>query len=357
MINWMKATQQTLTDFNIGSAGRTLVEAPAVELDQLYQQMFVGLKEAIPVSVYNSFDFDQITEVAATGLIRVYITAATTPTLIAASTEFTPAVGSATYSSSSDVTIAAGATFADVLVTCDTAGTVGNISAGQAFTLSPEVAGFLSATNLATFASGVDTETDDERKNRFNAFVSALNRGTIDAIKYGLTLASLTDDSGNISERVVTASVVEPWLTDSEATVSLVHCYVHNGVGSTSSELVARASEIIYGYTDSAGTRVPGWKAAGTKLIVYAATEELINVDGVLVAADGYDHDTLVISAKDVINTYIVDLAIGQELVVSEMVKLVKEIDGVYDIVFNEPTANTLSDDQTKLMPGTVVIA
>ena len=49
MINRMSATQNKVTDFNVGAVGRTLIEAPAIEIDQLYQQMFNGLKEAIPV--------------------------------------------------------------------------------------------------------------------------------------------------------------------------------------------------------------------------------------------------------------------------------------------------------------------
>lgn len=356
MVNYLRATQQKITDFNVGSIGRSLVEAPAVEIDQLYQQMFIGLKEAIPVSVYNSFNFDLITEVPASGLIRVFITPTTVPTLVPASSTFTPTTGGSTYSSNADVTIAIGAIYADVLVTCDVPGTVGNIASGFTFTVAPAVPGITSASNLSAFASGIDTETDDERKSRFNAFVSALNRGTIDAIRYGLTLANLTDASGNIIERVASSSIIEPWLTDPGATVSLINAYIHNGVGSTSSDLVDRAEEVVYGYTDVSGARVPGWKAAGTKLLVYAATESTVAVTGVLTAADGYDKPTLVSDATQVIYTQIVSLGIGDDLIKSEMVRRVKEIDGVFDIVFSLPAGNVAANNQTKLMPGVITI-
>lgn len=356
MTNWMKATQNKLTDFNVGSAARTLVEAPAIEIDELYQQMFLGLKEAIPVSVYNSFSFSQITELPATGLIRLFITPTTVPTLIPAATVFTPTAGGQTYSSNGDVTIAIGDAYADVLVTCDVAGQIGNIAAGLDFTVAPAVSGFSSATNLSSFASGVDTETDDERKSRFNAFVAALNHGTIDAIKYGLTLSNLTDSGGNITERVMSSSIIEPWLTDNTATVSLVNCYIHNGVGSTSAALVTRASQVVYGYYDDAGVAVPGWKAAGTKVMVYAATESAVPVTGVLTAADGYDKPTLIIAAGQAIYSYILKLGIGEDLIHSELVRLVKEIDGVFDIVFSTPTANVAANNLTKLMPGSIAL-
>ena len=356
MMNWLKATQSKVTDFNIGSAVRTMIEAIAAEIDELYQQMFIGVKEGVEVSVYNSFSFDAITALPASGLIRVYVTASTSPIVIPAGTTFTPEVGSATYTTATDFTIPISVAYIDVLVTCTESGTVGNILAGQDFTAAPAIVNFSSASNMAAFFNGADDETSDARKARFNAYISSLNRGTVAALKYGLNLANLTDSSGNIIERVVSSSVIEPWLTDSSQPVSLVKCYVHNGVGSTSADLVARASEVIYGYYNADGTAVAGWKAAGTKVQVFAATEALTNVTGTLTAASGYDKPTLVTQATQVIFSYIAGLGIGQTLIMSELVKQVKEIDGVYDIVFSLPTANVTADNQTKIMPSAIAI-
>lgn len=356
MMNWMKATQQKLTDFSVGSVARTLVEAPAVEIDELYQQMFIGLKEGIEVSVYNSFDFTKITSLPATGLIRVTITTSATPILISASTTFTPVGGGESYTSNADVTIAPGGTYADVLVTCETPGIIGNIQSGQAFSLSPQPSNFSSATNLAAFFNGVDEETPEERKSRFNAFVSSLNRGTLKALQYGLSLAYLTDSSGNTTERVVSSSIVEPYLTNPAATVSLVNCYIHNGSGTTSSALVARAIEVLHGYYDENNNPVPGWKAAGVKVTVAAATETTVNVTASLVPEDGFNEPTLISTATQVIYSYIISRGIGEPLILSEMIKQVKEIDGVYDIVFSSPSANVASTPQSKLMPGSITI-
>src|SRR3546814_4415210 len=71
--------------------------------------------------------------------------------------------------------------------------------------------------------------------------------------------------------------------------MSLVECYVHNGVGNTSSALVNRARDVIYGYYDANGNAVPGWKAAGVKEEVYAAEEQTVAVTGVLTAMPGFD--------------------------------------------------------------------
>jgi uncharacterized phage protein gp47/JayE len=356
MINWMRSTQQKLTDFNIGSAARTMVEAPAAEIDELYQQMVIGLKEAIEVSVYNSFSFDEVTALPAIGYIRVFVTAATTAALIPDGTVFTPTAGGVKFTSNASVTIPAGATYADVLVTCDQPGVAGNIAAGVSFTIEPTLQSFASASSLTAFASGVDQETPDERKARFNDFVSSLNRGTIKALRYGLSLAFLTDANGNRTERVVSSSIIEPYLTNPSATVSRVLCYVHNGAGSTSADLVARASEVLHGYYDASGQPVPGWKSAGVKVEVFAAIEALVNVDGTLTAADGYDKPTLVTQAVQVVYSYLISRGIGEPAILSEIIKQVKEIPGVYDIVFSSPSANVTVDQTTKLMPGAITI-
>lgn len=355
MVNLMRSTQKRITDFNVGSVARTLVEAPAAEIDEFYQQMFFGLKEAIPVSVYNSFDFEAIDAVPASGLIRVSITASTSDTLISAGSTFSPS-GGIDYTSSQDVVIAAGETFGDVLATATQAGTVGNIGAGQSFTINPTLEGFVAAQNLSPFMNGINAETPDDRKLRFNAFVQSLNRGTVAALEYGLKTTQLLDAGGNLIERVVAVSVYEPWKDDPNQPISLVKCYVHNGVGATSSALVNRAREVTYGYYDDLGTAVPGWKAAGVKVEVYAATEQSVAVTGVLTALPGYDKPTLVSSATQAVFAYIQGLDIGAEAVLSEIIRLIKDLEGVYDFVPSAPLANVAADKTTKLMPGAITI-
>lgn len=356
MINWMRTATTKITDFNIGSVARTLVEASAAEIDELYQQMFIGLKEAIPVSVYNSFEFNALPAISASGLVRVTITSSASDILISAGTSFSLTNGQTTYVSSDDVTISAGNTFADVKVTAATAGTLGNIVSGQLFSVNPTPDGFLTATNLSAFINGADVETDDERKLRFNEFIASLNRGTVVALEYGLKTTFLTDAAGNQIERVVTAAVVEPWLTDVNAPISLVNCYVHNGVGSTSGALVTKARQVTYGYYDDLGKAVPGWKAAGVKVDVFAATEQTVAVTAVLTQAAGFDKPTLVNLAEQAIFAYLQELPIGATAIKSEIIAIVMDIDGVTNFVPSLPSADTTAAANVKLMPGALTI-
>jgi uncharacterized phage protein gp47/JayE len=356
IINRMKATQTQITDFNVGAMGRTLVEAPAAEIDELYQQAFNLVNAAIPVSVYTSFSFPALAALAATGLVRVVITAQTVPTLVSGGTQFPATTTSTIYASSSDVIIAAGSTFADVPVAATTTGAATNLPAGTVFTMTPSPNGFISASNLSAFDNGIDAETDPEQEIRFNNFISTLPRGTVPALKYGLSLTTVTDSLGNVTERVVFSSIVEPYVTDQTQPIALVNCYIHNGIGGTSSALVARANQIIYGYYLADGTPVPGWKAAGVNVTINAATEVPLAVTGHLFALAGFDQPTLCTLAQSAVFTYLQNLPIGATALFAEIIALVMGITGVANFTLSAPTGDTTSTASTKIMPGVISI-
>jgi hypothetical protein len=333
MMNWMKGTQTLVTDFNEGAIARTMVEAPAAELDELYQQMLNGLIEAIPVATYNSFQFGALPANDASGLVRVAITSSAQPQTISAGSVFSFAGGTVTYTSQADVTIPAGNTYGDVLVAANATGSAGNIATIEAFTLTPTPNGFVSAANLAPIINGYDAETESARQLRFNAFIASLPRGTPVALTYGLSTVQLTDALGNVTEKVASSSVVEPYETDNTKPPALIQCYIHNGVGNTSSALITQAEKVLYGYSDVSGNKVPGWKAAGVHVDVYAASEIPIPIGGALTVKAGYDEPTIAAQANAAAAAYIVGIGIGQPFQVNVMVKAIMAITGVANFV------------------------
>lgn len=352
MVNHARAVQKRVTDFNIGSVIRTILESVAIQIDEFYQQLFNGIKEAIPVSTYNSFNFTRRAAQPANGLVRVTITAQPNDVLIAAGATFTNAGAATSYVSVADVTISAGNTYADVLVVAQSAGVAGNIASGTSFTVSPSPLGFVSAINSAAFSGGLDAETEDQRKQRFADYIQTISRATNAALIFGAKQFGVLYQGGVEIERARAVSVVEPWLLDPDNPISLVRVYVHNGVGSTSSDLVAKVRDVLYGYTDSSGNKVPGYKAAGVKVEVFAATEVTINVTATLESAPGYVAADLCDQAEAVISDYIKSLDIGSSYLKAEAIYRVKSIAGVRNIA-GLPNDQTATDLQ-KLMPGTV---
>lgn len=356
MINYMRASQSQVTDFNVGSVARSMLEAPAAEIDQLYQQMLAGLTQAIPVSVFNSFDFPALEAQPASGLVRVTITPAAEAMVIVAGTRFTRADGSASYLSAEDVTIAAGASYADVRIVAETAGVAGNIASGVTFTLAPSPSGFLSAAALAAFTNGADAESDAAHKARFNGYISTLARGTEAAIRYGLGTVALRDSAGNITERVALSSIEEPWINDPLQPPALVYVRIHNGVGSTSADLVTEANRIIFGYTAADGTLVPGWKAAGVKVLISAATEQAVAVTATVTLDTGADSAKVLEAVQAALSNYLLTLGIGTPALRAELFAIAMAVDGVANIAISAPAADVTPVAANKVMPGTFTL-
>lgn len=360
MINMMQATQTKVTDFNVGSIVRTMLEACAAELDELYQQILNGLLQSIPVSVYNSFSFAALTAGPASGLVTVVIAPQTSVTIITAGTVFTAASNGNTYTASAAAAIVVGGTSAVVPVTATSAGSATNLGRGSAFTLSPAPTGFVSASNGYAFINGTDAETAGEQLIRFNGYISALARATNAAIVYGAKTSVVTDNGGNVIEQVASAVVLEPYLTNPAVTpISSIFCYIHNGVGDTSAALVAQTQAVINGYIASDGvTPVPGWKAAGVICTVAAATEQPVALAATLTAAPGFVKAALVVQAVSVCAAYLVALPIAAPALFALLETLVMSIPGVANFVITTPTADTAAGGQNfKIMPGTIAIS
>lgn len=358
MMNWMRAAQDKVSDFEEGSVIRTLLEAPAAEIDELYQQMFAGIREAIPVSVYRTFGFTTLDSTAAAGIIRVTIDPISTDTLIPAGTIFqqTAAGRTVQYLSTADVILPATYSTADVPVTADTPGSTGNTAPTVAFVMSPEPLAFVSAVSSAGMSGGMDGETEDARQARFREYVASLQRGTLRALEYGATLATVTNAAGVVIERVTSAAVVEAYLVDPLLyTPGLVWLYVENRVGTPSADLLSRCQAIIDGYRDGA-TIVPGWKAAGVKCEVRPATRTPIDVTGTLTAAPGYDAPALCAQATNAIAIYLTNLVIGEPALHAAMVSLVMAIEGVANIIIPDPAGDLIPTGTEKLAPGTITI-
>jgi uncharacterized phage protein gp47/JayE len=356
-VNRMRSITQRITDYTVGSVARTLIEAPAQEIDELYQQMQYGLLDAIQTAVYTSFNFPALPATPATGLIRISIAVQPTDTLIATGTTINRADGSMSYSATADITIPAGSSFADVPVAANIAGIAGNMAALGSFTTSLAIPGFVSAINLAAFINGSDVESISAQKVRFNAYIQALSRGTIPALMYALTrLTFLTDSLGNITESVATANINEPYLSDPAQTPGLVLAYVHNGVGGTSPGLVSQAANVLNGYVTPLGVKVAGYKAAGVVVNVFAASETVVSVTGMILVAPGFDKPTVALAVTAALFAYIASIPVGSPYLAAVASEQVMQVDGVTDWIPVSPVSYVSAGINNKLMPGTFLV-
>lgn len=359
LINVVRATTNKVTDFNRGSVIRTMLEATAAEIEELYLQMYLGIKEAIPVSVFTTFGFNRQAAESAGGTIRFSTggSLASSVIPIPLGTVVRVPGTSLTYATTVASSIAIGNSYVDVLVSAQASGLAGNVGADLITELVTPVAGVASVTNPSPFVNGRDVETDDERRVRFQGYISSLARGTKAAIAYGAKTVTLTDSLGVITEYVAHANVVEPWVADSAQPISLVRVYIHNGASATSGTLVTRCQQVIDGYYDG-GTAVPGWKAAGVQCIVSAASDQAVNVTGTVTIASGYSSVDVLAACTNAVKDYLQGMAVGEDVRLSELVAIIRrDVEGAFNVTLSAPTGDVAVADNAKAISGTVTLS
>jgi hypothetical protein len=348
-LNHARAVTDKVTDWAPGSVARTIIEAPAVEIEQLYLQMFLGLRDAIPVATFQSFGFDRLPAKRAFGYASVASAAALTqPVAIPAGTVFTTD-GGASYASTLDVTWAVGSTLVSVPVQADVAGSSGNISANTitGCSLFPTSSGYTIGNSLID--NGADAETDAEREARFADFVSSLSRGTITACLYAAKSATVLAGDGTIDEYVTN------WgCTERPGRVS-IFIYGNRGVASTA--LLTAAQRKLDGWRDDVTDEiVPGYRAGGVRVDAIAMSERSVAFSCRVRMLDGYTLTSAVRQQlSDIYGSTIRSVASGSTLYQGTLVDRMLAASGVVEIV-PVGTANIVCAPSETLAPGVLTI-
>lgn len=347
IINHMRGTTTKITDYQPGSVSRTLVEGPAVEIEELYLQMFLGLREAIPVATFLSFGFDKQPAAIAVGYVSVAtLTPLADDLLIPAGTEFTATDGRH-YLSTEDVTWPAGSGVVVIPVAHEAAGLVGNIAAG-AITDSPFFDVGFTVSNQA-ISNGRDVETDTEREARFAEYVQSLSRGTLSACIYAAKQSRVLDVGGNVFEYVTRIGVDEGG--------GRVRIYLYGNQDAPSAALLADGQARIDGWTDEAtGAVTPGYAAAGVRVDVLAMTERAVPLAISVGMLPGYSLTTNVEQQLgDLFSTAIRSVQPGQTLYLGDLTEALLAAVGVREIVPGTGENITCAINEA-LIPGTLTV-
>lgn len=324
MINHARGVTTKTTDFQPGSVVRTLVEAPAVEVEELYLQMFLGLRDAIPVATFLSFGFDRLPAARAHGFVSVSAEdPPVDPIVIPIGTIFT-AVDGRLYSSTAAVTWSTGL-IARIPVQSSAVGSAGNIAQGLITSSSLFDTNYV--VSNAEISTGRDVETDPEREARFADFVSALSRGTVAACLYGAGSARILDEDGNTYEYVVREGMLEQ--------AGYVIIYLYSSRGIPSAELITVSQTIIDGERDVVtGVATPGFRAAGIRFEVLPMVERAVPLSIKVQMLPGYVLNSAVEQELgEIYAAALNDVQPGTTLYLGTMLDLLLGAEGVHQIV------------------------
>ena len=358
IINNIQLLSDDLTDFNVGSKNRTLIEAIAVEIEQFYQSLLKGFYEAVPTALYRSFSFSRLSATKASGYVTFTKTAAALNNVVVIPQGTVVRVPGTDYSyeTQTALTITSGTNTGNAYALASTAGTAYNASASTITELDVSIDGIESVSNALPFTTGTDDETDSERKIRWRRYIRTLSRATEDALVYGAKTAQLVDSNGQPTEYVKDA-VVHELHEDVEGDIGYIDVYLWNGSNGASSELISKATSIINGYTDDDGNKVPGYKGAGIIATVKAVSTTSTNItvavtldNGQLISED-FEAEIL---AK--ISEYFSGLDIGETVYIAKMIDMIMDLDNVIDVSFTVPSGNVTPDWDKICVQGTATI-
>lgn len=322
-INHARSVTKKVTDFAPGSVFRTLLEAPANELEQLYLQYFIGLREAIPVSTFLSFGFDLLPAAYAAGSVYVSVTGTITQAItIPIGADFYTADGRH-FAATQTVAWQAGTNVVRIPVRAAAAGAAYNVPSG-AISKSPFFSVGYTITNPA-FTTGRDIEQSIEREARFAAYIESLSRGTVQACSYAVGSAAIYDVDGNITEYVTRVGVSE--------NPGRVLIYAYGSGGLASNALLNAAQAMLDGNKNN-----PGYSAAGVRVEALRMIERAVSASFSVGMLQGYQlTETVQGALTSAFQSGIAAVQPGEVLYIGDLIKIMLAVPGVASII---PTSN-----------------
>ena len=345
-INVARSVTDKITDFQPGSVARTLMEAPAAEVEELYLQMLHGLLEAIPEATYRSFGFDRLPPARAHGFVSLSMSPPPVEAIAVPLGAVFRTSDGRIYTATQALAWPAGTALVRVPVQASMIGAQGNVATGA-----------INATNLSggpfvvsnsAITSGRDLESDDERKARFAAFVRSLSRGTLEACRYAVGLSTTLTSDGSVAEYVTRIGEVEE--------PGYVRFWIYSSTGIPSSALVQQAQRLLDGYKADTGTVIPGFRPAGVRVEALTMVERAVPLSIRVGMFSGYELSTTVQQAiSDIFATSIRAVAPGTTLFLKTLVENMLAVDGVR-IIVPDGNENIACAPSEALVPGLLTI-
>lgn len=296
LINWVSSRTDKLTDFNVGSATRTLLESVALQAEEFYYDLKKGIEHAIRNSCYNAFSFDRKPATRAEGYVTVfYDEPLYQDMLIPKGSLFHTGnnrLKKEYYRTTENVKVLAGSKSIIVKVEAVELGKRGNAVAGEICKMQMGAANIKNIANTNDIVNGKNRESEASRAQRFKEYVHTLQRGTAEAIAYGI-------------KQVPGVSGV--YIDDNY--IGFVIAYVHDKSGNLSDELKADVLKAVEEY-----------RSGGIEVAIKPTVKRVVDIDNIKVVYREGVNDVLYDSMITVaIKEYLGNMRVSQSLKYSSL--------------------------------------
>ncbi len=333
MVSYLAASNSALTDFNIGSATRSLLEVIAVVVAEIHWlQESLILRFFVVTATGQWLDrradevgLTRVAERATTRVLEIAHADGAPEVLIPAGKQFRTQPGSSiqvVYEVTSDTTLPAGEAMVEVPVVSTANGAATAIPDGTALAQTgAALAGIDTIITGTVSTAGLDQETDAHLRERVLARMrSPIGPGSksdlrvwaleVDAVEDAIVLANWDGDAGEYALGHATVMVLGPDHSIPDGSV------------------IAAAQD----YLDPSPYTEGGGKAAvGARIHVIGPTAILIDVTVTVTPATGYDPATVRANVQANIEAAINGLGIGETVKLALLGNAVWDTDGVHD--------------------------
>lgn len=349
ILSSMQAQSGVLTDYNPGSIIRTFSEATGsvVEIEAVSAQAL-----AFQAMVYGTWGAFGITPLQATyaTTTEVFSTASGSPAtqdVFIGQGTIVSTVGNVQYTTTANAILLSGTSSVSVPIMAINSGNQGNTGANTINVLSSSLSYPLTVTNPTAATGGTPAETPGQTMGRFMAKVASLGLASPVAIAN----AAIGISVSGTSERVIAATVVEPWITSSGAG-AYFDLYIDNGTGGASSTLIQQVTTTMNGVfnTDNLGFRPAGVPYSVLAVVPVYCT---VTVTGVV-----FSSSLITVMQTNVTNalaSYFQGLQFGQSVSLVNLIAIVantvsSSVSSLNVILYNSSgtSVQTISADDTQ---------
>lgn len=304
MIGWMVTRGSKISNFNVGSVIRTILEAISLEIEALYYQMSKGFKYALQHSVFYSFGFSKKGAVASSGMVTIrFKSEIPYNMIIPKGYKFStvPVRGKVIhFESVQDVSCVSGDSVANVPVQCMTPGIIGNVPAGAIQICVTPLPFTQGVANHLDFNNGAEEEDVAEVKKRFTEYIQTLSKGTVAAVRYGcLTVQGVT--GVYVSERI-----------------GVLDIYIHDINGDLPPALEKEVRDTLIDY-----------RAGGIEVKILPVTKRLVNLNVEIILSPGFDGSKYQKMVLDSITDYLNAYTVATSLRRADLIRYIMNIDTV----------------------------
>jgi phage-related baseplate assembly protein len=355
----LQSSATALVDVSVGSVIRAIFEANAsvvLWLQWLVLQVLQTTRAATSTgsdldSWMLDYGFTRLPASPASGTVTFSRFANNVAALIPVGAIVKTSDGSLSFTVTADATLStwqsspagyvlpSGVSSADAPVTCSTGGTVGNVLAGAVTVIAASLPGIDQVTNANPFVDGIDAESDQAFRTRFQSYLASLSRATLSAVRSAI--ASV--------QQSLHVMIQENVAADGSSCVGSFLVTVDDGSGYPSSTLlssVAMAVDLV--------------RPIGTAFAVLPPQVLVVNVSLTATLRPSAVASQYVTSIQNQIAEYLNGLPIGRIASATRVAQNAylagQDVENVIGVLLNGLMADVLPPARTVIKAGTVTV-